>query len=54
MTPPPPSRRPAGVPTSRTWAEEIAVPGDDFTEPYADALEETEETEEERTAERRR
>ncbi|MEH0846127.1 hypothetical protein V6U81_27480 [Micromonospora sp. CPCC 205711] len=35
-------------------AEAVAVPGDDFTEPYAEALQETEETDEERAADRRR
>ncbi|WP_319462847.1 hypothetical protein [Micromonospora sp. RTP1Z1] len=43
-----------GRPDEQDRIEEVAVPGDDFTEPFADALEETEETEEERTPERRR
>ncbi|MEH0983013.1 hypothetical protein [Micromonospora sp. CPCC 205556] len=34
-------------------AEAVAVPGDDLTEPLSDALYETEETDEERTVERR-
>jgi hypothetical protein len=42
-----------GRPDEQDLAEEIAVPGDDFTEPFADALEETEETPEQRAAERR-
>ena len=49
-----PEPPPGGRPDEQDRAEEIAVPGDDFTEPFADALEETEETEEERAAERRR
>ncbi|MGC5019099.1 hypothetical protein [Micromonospora sp. DT47] len=38
----------------RDRAEAVAVPGDDLTEPFSEALHETEETEEERAAERRR
>ncbi|WP_200208039.1 hypothetical protein [Micromonospora coerulea] len=49
-----PEPPPGGRPDEQDRIEEIAVPGDDFTEPFADALEETEETEEERAAERRR
>ncbi|MGC1212315.1 MAG: hypothetical protein WA890_13735 [Micromonospora sp.] len=48
---PPPGARPDEL----DKAEQIAVPADDFTEPATDALyDETEETEEEREAERRR
>ncbi|WP_262286470.1 hypothetical protein [Micromonospora sp. MA102] len=43
-----------GRPDEQDQAEEIAVPGDDFTEPLADALEETEEHGEEQPADRRR
>ncbi|PWU44039.1 hypothetical protein DLE60_18510 [Micromonospora globispora] len=47
---PPPGARP----DEQDKAEEVAVPADDFTEPYSDAVYETEETEEEREAEHRR
>ncbi|MET8908005.1 hypothetical protein [Micromonospora sp. NPDC004551] len=44
-----------GRPDEQDRIEEIAVPGDDLTEPVADALEEeTEERGEERPADRRR
>ena len=47
---PPPGARP----DEQDKIEEIAVPADDLTEPYSDAVYETEETEEEREAEHRR
>ncbi|MFC4147600.1 hypothetical protein ACFO0M_15190 [Micromonospora mangrovi] len=49
-----PEPPPGGRPDEQDLAEEVAVPGDDLTEPFADALEETEETDEERAADRRR
>ncbi|MCI4065901.1 hypothetical protein MRQ36_26460 [Micromonospora sp. R77] len=48
-----PEPPPGGRADEQDRAEEVAVPGDDFTEPFADALEETSETDEE-PADRRR
>ncbi|MBM0233235.1 hypothetical protein JNW91_16025 [Micromonospora sp. STR1_7] len=47
-----PEPQPGGKPDERDLAEEVAVPGDDLTEPAAEAL--SEETEERRPADRRR
>ncbi|WP_432953645.1 hypothetical protein [Micromonospora haikouensis] len=44
-----------GRPDEQDLAEEVAVPGDDLTEPFSDAVsEETEQAEEDKPAERRR
>ncbi|MGI5520775.1 hypothetical protein [Micromonospora cremea] len=47
-----PEPQPGGKPDEQDLAEEVAVPGDDLTEPAAEAL--SEETEERRPAERGR
>jgi hypothetical protein len=47
-----PEPQKGGKPDEQDLAEAVAVPGDDLTEPAAEAL--TEETEERRPAERRR
>ncbi|MEV4490888.1 hypothetical protein AB0K04_12305 [Micromonospora coxensis] len=49
-----PEPPPGGRADEQDRIEELAVPGDDLTGPFADALQETEEHEGERTPERRR
>ncbi|MFF5174503.1 hypothetical protein ACFY3U_17970 [Micromonospora sp. NPDC000089] len=43
-----------GRPDEQDRAEAVAVPGDDLTEPYSEAIHETEESPQERAAEHRR
>ncbi|MFC8849094.1 MULTISPECIES: hypothetical protein [unclassified Micromonospora] len=50
-----PAPPPGGRPDEQDLAQEVAVPGDDLTEPFSDAVsEETEQAGEDEPAERRR
>ncbi|NBE79684.1 hypothetical protein [Micromonospora rubida] len=50
-----PQPQPGGRPDEQDLAEEVAVPGDDLTEPFNEAIsDETEQSEEDEPADRRR